>query len=99
MPFSPEDKENSVPARQVTPPPPPPEDITTDEEVDDDVGGGDIQEAADSYAAISSLDAEESESDRWRERAAVVTRIDHDCYAEYARGILRELADAAVRER
>ncbi len=49
----------------------------------------------DRYAALASLD-EEEEEEEWRERAAVVTRIEHEGYQGYARSVLVEMADSAV---
>lgn len=49
------------------------------------------------YAAIACLD-EEDEAERWRERAAIITKCDHESNVRYAREFLVELVAAALSE-
>ena len=49
------------------------------------------------YCAIASLDeAAFDDEERWRERASIITKLDHELYQRYAQEFVRELAEDAV---
>ena len=51
------------------------------------------------YCAIASLDeAAFDEEEQWKERASIITKIDHELYQRYAREILQDVANEALAQ-
>ena len=73
--------------------------------VDQDQAGGQDQAHRSSvvspsrYCAIASLDeAAFDEEEQWKERASIITKIDHELYQRYAREIIQDVADQALAQ-
>ena len=73
--------------------------------VDQDQAGGQDQAHRSSvvspsrYCAIASLDeAAFDEEEQWKERASVITKIDHELFQRYAREILQDVANEALAQ-
>ena len=81
-----EDKENATPAGAS-------DAVIATKAASDAVSAAAAADGAPSrYAAIASLDeAEESEADRWSDRTAIITKIDHERYTDYAREVIDDI--------
>ena len=80
-----EDKENATPAGAS-------DAVIATKAASDAVSAASRDGAPSRYAAIASLDeAEESEADRWSDRTAIITKIDHERYTDYAREVIDDI--------